>query len=333
MILKKDKVDALLAKLAETAAVYVPQDVSGSTRYVRFAPGDTPLLDGPNTTVSPKGIVLPQCQSMYRYGTKGAQGAYIDPITDESPRVAFGVRPCDVRAIECLDDVFVETGYLDEFYQGRRANTLVVALGCTEAAPTCFCESMGLDPAAAPAADIMLHDTGDAYAVAAQTDAGGAALEAWKEFLADGEATPLEGAHCTLSVNAENLKARIDALADSDALWDAMSIKCLNCGACTFLCPTCYCFDIDQANRKNEGVRFRCWDSCMFSEYTEMAGGHNPRPTKRDRVQNRFMHKLSYFEDRYGKMLCVGCGRCVAECPVALDITVLIDRIGELAHD
>lgn len=332
MILKKDNLGALLGKLAEDAVVYVPQDVSGTSQFAPYRPGDAVRIDGPNTTISPKDTVLPQCQTMYRYST-ARQNAYIDPVTDTGSRIVFGARPCDVRGFECLDDVFVNTGYLDEFYQARRDNTLVVALGCTQAAPTCFCESMGLDPSSAPAADIMLRDAGDAYTVAAQTEKGSAALEAWRGFLDEGGAAPLPGAHCTLSVDASNIKDRIDALADSDELWEGLSLKCLNCGACTFLCPTCYCFDIDQENRRSEGVRFRCWDSCMFSQYTEMAGGHNPRPTKRERVQNRFMHKLSYFEDRYGKMLCVGCGRCVKECPVALDITVLIDRIGELSHD
>ena len=139
--------------------------------------------------------------------------------------------------------------------------------------------------------------------------------------------------HCTLQVDSTNIKEKLDALGDSPELWDALSIKCLNCGTCTYLCPTCYCFDISQENKYKEGLRFRCWDSCMFSEYTEMAGGHNPRPNKKDRVRNRFMHKLNYFEDRYGKMLCVGCGRCVEKCPVNLDITVLIDKIGALSHE
>ncbi|MBO4352620.1 MAG: 4Fe-4S dicluster domain-containing protein, partial [Eggerthellaceae bacterium] len=111
-------------------------------------------------------------------------------------------------------------------------------------------------------------------------------------------------------------------------IWDNLSIKCLNCGTCTYVCPTCHCFDISQENRRKDGVRFRCWDSCMFSEYTAMAGGHNPRPEKLERVRNRFMHKLNFFERRYGISLCVGCGRCVEKCPVALDITRLIDEIG-----
>ena len=178
----------------------------------------------------------------------------------------------------------------------------------------------------------MLRDCGDSYTVVAQTDKGQDALAgAWKAFVEEGDAAPAD-AHCTLAVDGAGIKDKIGRLADSDELWDAMSIKCLNCGTCTFVCPTCYCFDIDQENRNKEGVRFRCWDSCMFSEYTEMAGGHNPRPEKKDRVRNRFMHKLNYFEDRYGKMLCVGCGRCVEKCPVSLDITVLIDTVNALAE-
>ncbi|MGI6032669.1 MAG: 4Fe-4S dicluster domain-containing protein [Coriobacteriales bacterium] len=331
MLLRKDKLDDLLTELSKEAVVYVPKEVSGIRKFAPYISADTMKLGEGNTKFPPKDLLFPQSQKMYHYGVGADGNMFIDPIVESSNQVLFGARPCDMRSIECMDDVFLTKGYVDEYYSAKRDKLLTVALGCTEPAETCFCESMGLDPNNAPAADIMLRDCGDAYTVAAQTERGQAALDdSWKQFLEDGDATP-EDVHCTLSVNAEGIKDRMAKLYESDELWDAMSIKCLNCGTCTFLCPTCYCFDIDQENRCKEGVRFRCWDSCMFSEYTAMAGGHNPRPEKKDRVRNRFMHKLSYFEDRYGKMLCVGCGRCVAECPVALDITVLIDRANELA--
>lgn len=185
---------------------------------------------------------------------------------------------------------------------------------------------MGQDPNNAPSADIQLRDAGECYTVEAHTDKGREALEAWKPFLEQGEAEVTD-VHCTLKVDMDGVKEKLDKMFDAP-LWDEVSTKCLNCGTCTYECPTCHCFDICQENRMKDGYRFRCWDSCMFSEYTAMAGGHNPRPTKVERVRNRFMHKLDYFEDRYGKELCVGCGRCVADCPVGLDITVLIDQIG-----
>jgi ferredoxin len=147
--------------------------------------------------------------------------------------------------------------------------------------------------------------------------------------LEEGDAQIVRGS-CTLKVNASGIKEKLDGMFEHP-LWDEVAKKCLTCGTCTFVCPTCHCFDISQENRMKEGERFRCWDSCMFSSYTEMAGNHNPRADKTSRVRQRFMHKLCFFEDRYGKSLCVGCGRCVEKCPVALDITCLIDEIGTLA--
>lgn len=331
-LLPKENLTALLKTLSETAVVYVPKEVSGVYKFAPFVSADPMRLEVTNTLLPPKDLLFPQCQKMYHYGVDSHNEMFIDPLVESSNQIIFGIRPCDIRSLECLDDVFLTKGYTDEYYQAKRDKLLTVALGCSSPAQTCFCDSMGLDPNKAPSADIMLHEDETSFSVEAQTKKGQRALALWEPYLVEGTFDYKE-VHCTLHVDSSGIKEKLDNLSDSAELWDAMSIKCLNCGTCTYLCPTCYCFDISQENKYKEGVRFRCWDSCMFSEYTEMAGGHNPRPTKRDRVKNRFMHKLNYFEDRYGKMLCVGCGRCVEKCPVHLDITVLIDRIGALAHD
>lgn len=127
----------------------------------------------------------------------------------------------------------------------------------------------------------------------------------------------------------DGVAAKLPALFESD-LWSDIADTCVQCGTCTFVCPTCYCFDISQDQRADEGSRFRCWDSCMFTDYTLMAGGHNPRAERSTRVRQRFMHKLCYFEQRYGESLCVGCGRCIQECPAAVDITRIIDAIDDM---
>lgn len=332
MLLKKDKLDDLLTELSKTAIVYVPKTVDGVLKFAPYISNDPIALDAVNTTLPPKDMLFPQSQKMYHYGVDTAGNMFVDPIIESADAIAFGMRPCDMRSIDCMDDVFLTKGYIDEYYQAKRDKLLTVVLGCTQPAETCFCDSMGISPNEAPTADILLREGADAYNVIAQSDKGKAAVEKWKPFLEEGE-VDVNDVSCTLRVDTTDLMKRANALAESEELWDAFSLKCLNCGTCTFICPSCYCFDINQENRNKEGVRFRCWDSCMFSEYTAMAGGHNPRPAKIDRVRNRFMHKLSYFEERYGKTLCVGCGRCVADCPVGIDITALIDRIGELSHE
>lgn len=331
-LLPKDNFTDLMDALSQQALVYVPKEVAGVLKFAPYSTPDPLRLDATNTLLPPKDMLFPQCQKMYHYGIDNNNEMFIDPIIESCDQILFGARPCDIRSLECLDEVFLTKGFIDEYYQEKRDKLLTVAIGCTQPARTCFCESMGLNPNEAPSADIMLHEAENAYTVEAQTPKGEHALNAWEPFLTEGEVETAV-VHCTLNVDSTNIKEKLDKLSTSPELWDALSIKCLNCGTCTYLCSTCYCFDISQENKYKEGVRFRCWDSCMFSEYTEMAGGHNPRPTKKDRVRNRFMHKLNYFEDRYGKMLCVGCGRCVEKCPVNLDITVLIDRIGALSHE
>ena len=157
MILAKDKLNELLDALAASAELYIPKEISGVTRFALYASGDAPLLDrpgNPNTTVSPKELVFPQCEAMYQYKTLENGETVIVPVGDGVSRIVFGIRSCDMRAIDCLDDVFYTKGYVDEYYQARRERLLTVALGCTAPAETCFCDSMGLDPTHAPSADI-----------------------------------------------------------------------------------------------------------------------------------------------------------------------------------
>lgn len=326
MILEKKNLASLLEHLAEGRDVFVPATVCGVTKFTRFVEGVEPAFDLVNTTMPPKDLLFPQTQKMYHFDVNENGNYEILEYDESREQVLFGVRPCDMRSIVCLDEVFLTKGFVDEFYANAREKLLTVSMGCTQAAETCFCESMGVDPQLAPNADVMLQDCGEAYNVLAQTEKGQAAVDSWAVFLTDGEAQPL-ACEQEVKVSMEGVVDKLENMYDH-SIWDNLSIKCLNCGTCTYVCPTCHCFDISQENRRKDGVRFRCWDSCMFSEYTAMAGGHNPRPEKLERVRNRFMHKLNFFERRYGMSLCVGCGRCVEKCPVALDITQLIDEIG-----
>ena len=326
MILSKQKLTSLLEHLASTREVFVPAVVDGVAKFARFGEGVEPDFGMVNTTMPPKDLLFPQTQKMYRFDVDKNGSYHIDEYDESREQVVFGIRPCDMRSIVCLDEVFLTKGFVDEFYANARDKLLTVCIGCAHAAETCFCESMGVDPQLAPNADVMLQDCKDGYNVIAQTDKGRAAVQDWAALLDEGEAEPL-ACDVSLKVSMDGVVDKLEGMYDHP-IWENLSIKCLNCGTCTYVCPTCHCFDISQETRRKDGVRFRCWDSCMFSEYTMMAGGHNPRPEKLERVRNRFMHKLNFFERRYGMSLCVGWGRCVEKCPVALDIARLIDEIG-----
>lgn len=339
MILRHSSLEGLLSTLSTGARVYVPAKADGVTKFVLYSSSVRPDFSITNTTMPPKDLLFPQTQHMYRYGTDAEGVPYVEPVHDADDVIVFGMRPCDVRSIECMDDVFLTKGFVDVSYQAKRERLLMVAMACTAPAPTCFCNSMGLCPTAAPLADILLRPAGatdasgdTAYLVEAQSEKGQAALAQWESYKAtdtsDADFEPVSAAvSCSLKVSMVGVKDKLEAMFDHP-IWEQLSKKCITCGTCTFVCPTCHCFDISQENRLSEGTRFRCWDSCMFTAYTEMAGGHNPRASKSARVRQRFMHKLCFFEQRYGKTLCVGCGRCVEKCPVALDITCLIDQIG-----
>ena len=326
MILSKRNLMPLLDSMAARRDVFVPASVDGVAKFALYGEGVVPDFERVNTTLPPKDLLFPQTQKMYHYDVDETGSYRIHEYDESREQTVFGIRPCDMRSIACLDEVFLAKGFVDEFYANGRDKLLSVCIGCAKAAETCFCDSMDVDPQLAPNADVMLQDCGDAYQVLAQTPKGEVEVSSWGDFVEDGDAHPV-ACEVTLKVSMEGVVDKLENMYESP-IWDNLAIKCLNCGTCTYVCPTCYCFDISQDNRMKDGVRFRCWDSCMFSEYTAMAGGHNPRPQKLERVRNRFMHKLNFFERRYGMSLCVGCGRCVEKCPVALDITRLIDDIG-----
>ena len=326
---KKNLTD-ILSLLAGGREVYVPGTVRGMKQF-KLWEGETPELGGENTVMPPKDTLFPKTEKMYSY--KAGADMSIHEVVEAPERVIFGIRPCDVHSIECMDSVFIREGYEDSFYARRRAKSLIVAISCPGAGENCFCEAMGVDPNKAPGADIVLSEAGEYYYVSSNTDKGAKELEKWPAYLTDGDA-PAAETHCTLKpAMSEELSTGLMDVFNDDELWERFTSPCLRCGACSFVCPTCYCFDINHASVGDEGVAFRCWDSCMFSDYNQNAGGHNTRPTKKERLRNRYMHKLSYFHSRHDMELCVGCGRCIKKCPAHLDITEFIDKVAEVCHD
>jgi len=205
----------------------------------------------------------------------------------------------------------------------------LVALSCVQPGPTCFCASMEVDPQKAVGADIQAYDLGEKIGLEAVSDTGKQLLAKIEGLLTEEDVTLPEVDDFKLSVDIEGVPEKLKDMFDHP-IWDDVSRKCLNCSACAYVCPTCHCFDIANEVRGEDGVKIRCWDCCMFDEYTMMAGGHQPRPGKKERVRNRFLHKLRYFPERYDMLLCTGCGRCIAKCPVNMDITTIIKKIREV---
>jgi sulfhydrogenase subunit beta (sulfur reductase) len=142
-----------------------------------------------------------------------------------------------------------------------------------------------------------------------------------KEEIADRAAAAI-----THRIDTGRLKQLLDS-ADSHPVWEDLSLACVNCGACTFVCPTCHCFDITDETRKGKGARLRVWDTCQFCLYSQHASGHNPRQTSVSRFRNRAMDKFKYTVDMIGEVSCVGCGRCIRECPAGIDIRETVEKL------
>lgn len=324
--IKGEDLTALIDRLASTRTVYAPVLEPGEAYYA-YRPvtaGREAALDFGNTRVSVKQLFLPRSERLFSYRTEGENKVFDVPSTTER-RVVFGVRPCDARSLTMLDGVFQNDRYADPYYLGRRKNTVLVGLGCAAPSATCFCTSLGGGPFDTAGLDVLLTPVPGGYLVETLTDAGKALMEdasltdATAEEEAQAAGTKAEATRQADTLPLDGLKERLDVAFDHP-VWAQIPEKCLGCGVCTFLCPTCHCFDVCDAGNSEAGSRERIWDSCLFPLYTLHASGHNPRPTAKERYRQRVMHKFKYFVDRLGCTACVGCGRCVVNCPVNLDI-------------
>lgn len=332
LTLAKSDLTAFLDKLAESRSVWAPAKKNGYVDYRRYDGSEIPT-EKERTRLSIKGFFLKQREDMLAYTTdpKAINAGIMEEIKPDEPTVVFGVSPCDARSVLLNALVFVNDPNNPNqcpYYQARMDQTVLIGLGCNQPCATCFCHATGGHPLGEEGLDALMVDLDDRYLVKVLTQKGADALAG------TGLAEAPEGDQAEadrIGKNALVSMARGLKLGQASGhdqmdlfelpLWEQTAARCLNCGVCTFICPTCYCFDIQDENDGSDGVRYRMWDSCMFPLYTRHASGHNPRPTKKERVRNRFMHKLKYFPDRYqGKLSCVGCGRCVIYCPVNIDI-------------
>ena len=343
-IFTKEEWKGSLAALGKDYRVFVP--VREGDDYHSFRPlekGTEPDFEFQNTRLSPKSLILPQSERMFEYSLEEGSGeAHIlkDVQKDFSPRAVVGIRPCDALALQRVNINFDTPEYRDPWWVGYLESSTFVGLGCNEPCATCFCTSVGGDPFGEQGLDVLLHDLGDRFMAKALTEKGEALMEkvagaspADENVLNEAETLALSARERIVStVPTNQLKQKkVTDLFDAP-FWEEVAFSCINCGTCTFLCPTCWCFDIQDEVLGKEGDRIRNWDACMFPLFTLHGSGHNPRDKKAPRVRQRFMHKLKYYVDKYENgVACVGCGRCVQFCPVNIDIRdvfVLMNEYG-----
>ncbi|TET50280.1 MAG: hypothetical protein E3J64_08440 [Anaerolineales bacterium] len=325
----REAVLAWLEQLAGDGDLIAPQEIDGHVLYRRVSSVKDILLEYERPELSAKEAVLPATEVLLRMERKGGEATLEEALPDR-PQVVFGVRPCDARGIAVLDALLVEQDPIDRAYAHHRERTTLVGLACPQMWEGCFCTSMGGAPDDKAHLDVLLRQTDGGYAVEAVTESGTALVKglettASKAKLpasaADAEAVPV--------TKPEKWRELFEG-----GIWRRHGERCLSCRICTYVCPTCRCFDVvDRVVERRTGVtrieRLRVWDACTSPNYRRVAGGHNPRSTKPDRLRNRFFCKFCYYPEDFGPPACVGCGRCVVSCPVDIDITEVMQDVAK----
>ena len=324
--------NALFAQIAADKKLYLPIEKAGKVDFYEWNEGETVRLDALKTVKSAKDVFFPQVENLLKFRVEGKSIEINQAPLCEEDFVIFGVRGCDAKSFEILDRVFL-VDPRDEFYASRRAHGIVVTLACGEPEESCFCTNFGVNPAN-PGGDVTAWIVGEEMFLQANTEKGEKLIAELDE--ADVKAAEDEQARITeiaqkLPLNNLNLEGFDgEHLMEkfNDPKWEGLSRACLGCGTCTFVCPTCQCYDIRDFDNGKSVTRYRCWDSCMYSDFTLMAA-ENSRHTQLQRYRQRFMHKLVYFPaNNEGVYSCVGCGRCVEKCPQGLNIVRVIKALG-----
>lgn len=294
---------------------------------VDFAEVETPdqvALDYIQSNASAKHAVFPAYEPLVRFKQTGKEVEARDGTQPARPTVLFGLHPCDAASLAVLKAVFTWDSS-DAPFETKLAATTVVGISCTQADPFCFCTSVGGSPGDTRGSDVLLTPLGPDSALAEiLTEKGQALVKLAPQLFTPANGQAVKKSELLAKVeprfDAKTLTAKLPKLFDKLDVWKDQSLRCLGCGACAFVCPTCSCFDIQDEKSRDGGVRLRCWDSCGFGLFTLHASGHNPRHVQGERWRQRIMHKFSYQPERLGVLGCVGCGRCSRNCPVDMNL-------------
>ena len=322
-ISKKDLL-SWLSQLLEDRYLVAPTKVDELTLFRQVDRVDDIVFDFDNTNLSPKEWFFPPSETLFYVERKDGHVELI-PATIERETAIFGIRPCDARGMAMNDYPFLAEP-ADALYRQHRDKTTLVGLACLTTRPECFCTSMGSGPHDPANLDILLTEVADGYIVQVLTDKGKALLPDKLITAADVSPPPVPALSEVPSGDiSEKMRRAFD-----DPFWDRLADRCIHCNICSYVCPTCYCFDVRDYTDKERIERVRSWESCQSPGFTRIAGGYDPRPTKGSRLRQRFAHKLLYFPEQFGALGCVGCGRCVRACPVNIDIREIIQDVQQL---
>ena len=343
-ILEKEQIKQFHEDLARYYNFYAPTKVKGNIVFKKITNPEDIELSYLNSKIPPKEILFPRMETLFSYKLD-EKNVEIEPRTDlEEKNIIFGIRPCDAYSFKLLENFFNFGQFKDDLFLKKKENTIVIGLGCNSPRATCFCTSLDYDghPHRKDDVDIFLTDLGEKYLVNPISDKGKAIVDklAWLSEANEGDvqkavelSNEAESQMCT-ELDLENTAEILDPNFNHP-LWKEVSENCLGCGTCTYLCPTCTCFDVvEEVDHYNDkGKRVRLWDTCQFCLYSLETSGHNPRNSKIERCRNRVLHKFSYYPKNYDMIGCVGCGRCIHLCPVNNDLREIIKKINNIKNE
>ena len=325
--IKKDALEKLYAELLPEYKVYAPTATSEKKTEYRYNPPFSEVVfDHIRSNLSVKNLVFPRVENLFSFTNTKTETSIQEPDLQNIPdTILFGSHPCDNSAFEILKSIFC-WDITDEYFSKRLEKLTVIGLSCHKSDEYCFCTSVGLAPDCKKGSDILLTKLkNDDYKVEICSEKGTALVNKFDLF---GPAVndDVEVTSVSTKFSQEQVTNKLESIFDNP-FWEENSLRCLGCGACAYVCPTCACFDMQDETKGKTGKRYRNWDSCGFGLFTLHTSGHNPRSLQSQRWRQRIMHKFSYMPDRNKSLGCVGCGRCSSACPVDMNIAEQLEAL------
>jgi len=311
--------------LAEQKRVIGPRSApSGQVLYAEVEDAAELSLAGyirPANSI--KDYIFPRHEKLYSYKINGRNIELIDAELSTVEQVFIGARPCDAAAMPILDRIF-NWDCSDDFFNRRRELSTIITFACKEHDDYCFCTSVNSGPEDSRGSDVILFEIDDEkYEVRSLTDKGKKLFDGNTE---ESDKISSVGPGPEICFDLKKIKQFLDEGFESP-LWKKISLGCIGCGVCTYTCPTCHCFDIVDEGNSSGGERVRNWDSCQFSMFTKHASGHNPRSSSSQRGRQRIYHKFQIYPEKFGKLLCTGCGNCSRDCPVSSGVKSVLQAV------
>lgn len=351
VLLKKDSVKALCLEACHEWETYVPlEGIGQDVQFVKIEDKegnfalDKLKLDYESLVIPPKVIGFPQLECLFEF----RDGKITETVQSPSKKLLFGLRACDIKSILFVDEFF-KRDFQDFYYLNRLTNRLLVLVGCKQPTKNCFCTSAKTGPFLPVRGrhgkeeesdfDLQMVDVGDEYLVEVGSKKGEEFVNSFREFFNEASEEVIDQSKKAKRAAAEAINLNVDfekAIKNfcedkiPEEIYERIAQRCIYCGGCIYICPTCTCFNVFDEKEADTGRRCRNWDACVFAGYTREASGHNPRHEKWIRTSRRYEHKLKYDYLTTGTSGCVGCGRCLSSCPVNIGISQVIEEAAKI---